>query len=105
MSRLVRVLGVLLAVLFISNPGTALPTASIETTYFNGCNGQLEVTGSRFQGCDGSRLTEGVLDGHWKQVWTENCESGAWNFAVYEKCNGSWVYRGTNILDYCPCAP
>lgn len=102
--RVLRVACLLLLGVLVTTGGTALPQSSIETTYFDGCNGSFVVNGSRFQGCDGSRLTEGILDGHWKQVWTEHCESGAWTFAVYEKCNGSWVYRGTDLLDHCLCS-
>ena len=102
--RTLRVVCLLVIATLVTTDGTAVPGASIETTYFDGCAGSLVVNGSRFQGCDGSRVEEGVLDGHWKHVWTESCFNGGPTSAAYEKCNGSWVYRGTTPLNYCPCS-
>lgn len=77
-------------------------TSTSWTGYYDGCGQTPTWNGERGWDCEGIIVSNGTLDGHWKEVMTASCgvtpqwqchQTTEYVYKYYEKCNGSWVQR------------
>lgn len=97
MKNVLRILSCAIAVVAavsLGPSGSALPTYSDETIYYNGSNCPADEIGYFIRDCSGAHDESGEVDGPnatYKIVTTYPCHSGAESTQMYSKECGAWV--------------